>query len=601
MSTLEHIEIQEMIGLVQSESRSDWRSFISLVKKTNPPLGLFALALILSLLQTGASLLIPWFTKDLINQITGEGIAQGTIIILVVVFLVDLLASGFSIYIISFIGQRVVANLRKLIWQRLLILPIRFFDKNRSGEMISRITNDTTIIMNVISTQVISLLTNFVSIIGSVLILFYLDWQMTLLMVLSIPVIFLVVIPAGRRMRRISRKTQEQMASMTAFLSQMLSEIRLVKAYGMEKREQAQGEGNIEKLFQYGLKEARVQAVLSPVMSITVMGMMVLIVGFGALRVANGTISAGELVAFILYLFQIVFPLGQMAQFITMVQKARGATERISNILHEKAEEYQKELPFSKHSSSIHFHEVRFAYDQDEVLKGISFEIPAGKTTAIVGPSGSGKTTIFSLLERFYEPTGGSIIVDGRPLSDYHLSDWRRMIGYVSQENPILSGSIYENIAYGVDREVSLEEVIKAAKMANAHEFIQQLPQEYETEVGERGLRLSGGQRQRIAIARAFLRDPVYLLLDEATSNLDAESERAVQQGLDQLMKGRTTIVIAHRLSTVVDADQIIVLEQGQITGTGTHEELLESHTLYQTLVQEQFRAAHRLEQQQVK
>ncbi len=601
MSTLEHIEIQEMIGLVQSESRSDWRSFISLVKKTNPPLGLFALALILSLLQTGASLLIPWFTKDLINQITGEGIAQGTIIILVVVFLVDLLASGFSIYIISFIGQRVVANLRKLIWQRLLILPIRFFDKNRSGEMISRITNDTTIIMNVISTQVISLLTNFVSIIGSVLILFYLDWQMTLLMVLSIPVIFLVVIPAGRQIRRISRKTQEQMASMTAFLSQMLSEIRLVKAYGMEKREQAQGEGNIEKLFQYGLKEARVQAVLSPVMSITVMGMMVLIVGFGALRVANGTISAGELVAFILYLFQIVFPLGQMAQFITMVQKARGATERISNILHEKAEEYQKELPFSKHSSSIHFHEVRFAYDQDEVLKGISFEIPAGKTTAIVGPSGSGKTTIFSLLERFYEPTGGSIIVDGRPLSDYHLSDWRRMIGYVSQENPILSGSIYENIAYGVDREVSLEEVIKAAKMANAHEFIQQLPQEYETEVGERGLRLSGGQRQRIAIARAFLRDPVYLLLDEATSNLDAESERAVQQGLDQLMKGRTTIVIAHRLSTVVDADQIIVLEQGQITGTGTHEELLESHTLYQTLVQEQFRAAHRLEQQQVK
>lgn len=601
MSTLEHIEIQEMIGLVQSESRSDWRSFISLVKKTNPPLGLFALALILSLLQTGASLLIPWFTKDLINQITGEGIAQGTIIILVVVFLVDLLASGFSIYIISFIGQRVVANLRKLIWQRLLILPIRFFDKNRSGEMISRITNDTTIIMNVISTQVISLLTNFVSIIGSVLILFYLDWQMTLLMVLSIPVIFLVVIPAGRQIRRISRKTQEQMASMTAFLSQMLSEIRLVKAYGMEKREQAQGEGNIEKLFQYGLKEARVQAVLSPVMSITVMGMMVLIVGFGALRVANGTISAGELVAFILYLFQIVFPLGQMAQFITMVQKARGATERISNILHEKAEEYQRELPFSKHSSSIHFHEVRFAYDQDEVLKGISFEIPAGKTTAIVGPSGSGKTTIFSLLERFYEPTGGSIIVDGRPLSDYHLSDWRRMIGYVSQENPILSGSIYENIAYGVDREVSLEEVIKAAKMANAHEFIQQLPQEYETEVGERGLRLSGGQRQRIAIARAFLRDPVYLLLDEATSNLDAESERAVQQGLDQLMKGRTTIVIAHRLSTVVDADQIIVLEQGQITGTGTHEELLESHTLYQTLVQEQFRAAHRLEQQQVK
>ncbi len=590
-----------MIGLKQSESRSDWRSFISLLKKTEPPLGLFALALVLSFLQTGASLLIPWYTKDLINQITGEGIVQGTIIILVIVFLIDLLASGFSIYITSFIGQRIVANLRKLIWQRLLILPIRFFDKNRSGEMISRITNDTTIIMNVVSTQMISLLTNFVSIIGSIVILFYLDWQMTLLMVLSIPVIFLVVIPAGRRIRRISRKTQEQMASMTAFLSQMLSEIRLVKAYGMEKREQAQGEGDIEKLFKYGLKEARVQAVLAPVMSVTVTGMMVLIVGFGALRVANGILGAGELVAFILYLFQIVFPLGQMAQFITMVQKARGATERVSNILDEKAEEYQKELSFSKHSSSIQFHKVRFAYDQDNVLKGISLEIPTGKTTAIVGPSGSGKTTIFSLLERFYEPTGGSITVDGRPLSSYHLSDWRRMIGYVSQENPILSGSIYENIAYGVDREVSPEEVIKAAKMANAHEFIQQLPQGYETEVGERGLRLSGGQRQRIAIARAFLRDPVYLLLDEATSNLDAESERAVQQGLDQLMKGRTTIVIAHRLSTVVDADQIIVLEQGRITGTGTHEELLKSHLLYQTLVQEQFRAANRLEQPQVK
>lgn len=580
----------------QTNSQSDWRSFASLLKKTEPPLALFLLALLLSLLQTGASLLIPWFTKDLINQVTGSGIVWGTVVVLGAVFIVNLLASGFSIYITSYIGQRIVANLRKLIWEKLLSLPIPFYDQTRSGEMISRITNDTTIIMNVISSQAIALLTSLISVVGSIFVLLYLDWQMTLMMLLSIPLTFLVVIPAGKKMRRISKKTQEKMAGMTSFLSQVLSEIRLVKAYGMEKREQGQGERDIEKLFGFGLKEAKVQAVLGPVMSVTITGMMVLIVGFGALRVADGILGAGELVAFILYLFQIVLPLGQIAQFVTMVQKARGATERVANILNETAESYQRELPYSPSPCSVQFQNVFFAYKKEDVLRDISFVIPPGKTTAIVGPSGSGKTTIFSLLERFYEPTRGFIKVDNQPLSTYDLRDWRRAIGYVSQENPILAGTIYENIAYGVDADVSADEVIRAAKIANAHDFIDQLPQGYNTEVGERGLRLSGGQRQRIAIARAFLRDPIYLLLDEATSNLDAESERAVQQGLDQLMKGRTTVVIAHRLSTVVDADQIIVLEQGRVTGVGSHEELLATHSLYRKLVEEQFRAAASLE-----
>jgi len=574
---------------LKKESKSEWKKFYALIQITEPPLSMMAVAFLLSLLQTGASLVIPWFTKEFIDEITAGTLEQSLIVILIAAFIIQVAASGLSIYLLEFIGHRIVANLRKHIWAKMLSLTIPFFDRTRSGETISRITNDTTIIMNLLSNHVVSFFSSIVAIVGAVVILFYLDWQMTVMMLVVVPFTFLIVIPIGRKMREIAKGMQDKMAELTGFFAAVLSEIRLVKAYNAEEKERKAGYEDIEKLFNFGLKEAKIHAILLPVMSITLTGLMVLIIGYGALRMTKGYISAGELVAFVLYLFQIIMPFSRIASFFTSVQKARGATERIITILEEQSETYHRVLPFKAGSYAINFNNVSFTYQREMVLHHVSFAIPPKKITAIVGPSGSGKTTIFSLIARFYEPNEGAITIDSLQLDSFHLDHWRSNLGYVSQENPLLAGTVRENICYGVKGEVSEEELRQAAEMANAHSFIQELPKGYDTEVGERGIKLSGGQRQRVAIARAFLRDPAFLLLDEATSNLDSSSERIVQKALDELMKDRTTVVIAHRLSTVMGADQIIVLEKGRITGMGTHEELLSTNILYHKLVQEQF------------
>jgi ATP-binding cassette subfamily B protein AbcA/BmrA len=301
--------------------------------------------------------------------------------------------------------------------------------------------------------------------------------------------------------------------------------------------------------------------------------------------------TAGDLVAFILYLFQIVIPMTQLTAFFTEFQKAMGATERIIETLNAPEEDYSTGRALENTSQPIVLDNVTFAYKPGEViLQGVSFAVEPGKVTAIVGPSGSGKTSLFSLLERYYQPTEGVIRLGREPIGNFSLQSWRSQIGYVSQESPLVAGTIRENICYGMERAVSDDELRQAAKMAYADQFIDELPDGYDTEVGERGIKLSGGQRQRIAIARALLRDPKILMLDEATSSLDSKSEFVVQKALNNLMQGRTTLVIAHRLSTVVDADQILFLDKGRITGMGTHEELMRSHEMYREFARQQLR-----------
>jgi ATP-binding cassette, subfamily B, bacterial AbcA/BmrA len=370
-------------------------------------------------------------------------------------------------------------------------------------------------------------------------------------------------------------------------------EIRLVKASNAEALEYQNGQKGIQKLFQFGLKEAKIQALIAPLMSFVMMALLVLILGYGGMRVSSGALTAGALVAFIMYLFQIIMPMAQLASFFTQFQKATGATERIISIL-DSVEEEDAKQPVQNMSQSISVDHLNYSYNNGEqVLKDISFNVEAGKVTAIVGPSGSGKTTLFSLFERFYKPQEGSISIGGTSINDFTLLSWRSQIGYVSQESPIVSGTIRDNICYGIDRDITDEELNQVAKMAYADQFISELPNGYDTEVGERGMKLSGGQRQRIAIARAFLRNPKILMLDEATSSLDSKSEKVVQQALNHLMKGRTTIVIAHRLSTVIGSDQIIFLEKGKITGSGTHKELYNTHSLYREFAEQQL---HKLE-----
>ncbi|WP_249598873.1 ABC transporter ATP-binding protein [Peribacillus frigoritolerans] len=581
------------LHMSEAKKQKGWRQFIRLVQQTKPSKLMIGIALALSLGTTGVALLVPLFTKNLINDFSVSSLNAERITLLVVAIIVQALASGFSIYLLNRIGQSVVAGIRDQLWKKLLVLPVSYFDDHPSGETVSRMTNDTTVVKGLISEHLSNFVTGIISIVGSMIVLFVLDWKMTLLMFTAIPLSVLILMPLGKKMHKISKGMQDETASFTAVLQQVLTEIRLVKASNAEALEYQNGQKGIQKLFQFGLKEAKIQALIAPLMSLVMMALLVLILGYGGMRVSSGALTAGALVAFIMYLFQIIMPMAQLASFFTQFQKATGATERIISIL-DSVEEEDAKQPVQNMSQSISVDHLNYSYNNGEqVLKDISFNVEAGKVTAIVGPSGSGKTTLFSLFERFYKPQEGSISIGGTSINDFTLLSWRSQIGYVSQESPIISGTIRDNICYGIDRDITDEELNQVAKMAYADQFISELPNGYDTEVGERGMKLSGGQRQRIAIARAFLRNPKILMLDEATSSLDSKSEKVVQQALNHLMKGRTTIVIAHRLSTVIGSDQIIFLEKGKITGSGTHKELYNTHSLYREFAEQQL---HKLE-----
>ncbi|MED1723632.1 ABC transporter ATP-binding protein [Brevibacillus parabrevis] len=573
----------------QRPGLGNWRPFYQLIKATKPSKMKLGIALFMSIATTVVSLVIPMFTKDLVDSFTLSTISQGQIALLMIAFVAQAIASGLSIYLLNHVGQSIVAALRERLWKKLLVLPVAYYDNHRTGETISRMTNDTGVVKGLISEHLANFFTGIIAIIGSVATLLYLDWQMTLTMLIAVPLSIAILVPLGRQMYKISKGLQDETASFTTVMNQVLSEVRLVKAQNAEPHEYAAGSRGIGNLFRYGLKEGRVQAMIGPLISFVLMVLLVVIMGYGGMRVATGALSAGELVAFILYLVQIIMPLGQFTQFFTQLQKAMGATERIIATLEEPEEDHETGRILENAALPIQLDKVGFAYENGErILDQVSFTIPAGKVTAIVGPSGSGKTTLFALLERFYQPAEGEIRLGHDPIDTFSLASWRSKIGYVSQESPLIAGTIRENICYGISRPISEAELKQAAAMAYADQFIDELPDGYDTQVGERGVKLSGGQRQRIGIARALLRDPQILMLDEATSSLDSKSEIIVQQALQNLMKGRTTLVIAHRLSTVVDADQIIFLEKGKITGMGTHEQLFESHDMYKELASQQ-------------
>ncbi|KAF6562238.1 ABC transporter ATP-binding protein [Paenibacillus sp. EKM202P] len=564
--------------------------FIKLIASAHPPKAILIIALILTLIQTIAGLIVPMMTKGLIDGLTFSSLNRMVIIGLLGAFVLQAVASAVSIYMLNYAGHKIVANMRKRLWHKILSLPIPYFDRNRSGDTMSRVTNDTSLIMNLITEYLVNLISNVIAIIGGIALLFYLDWVMTLIIMTIVPLTALILFPVGRKMYRISKKQQDEMADLTSVLSQVIGEIRLVKAYGTESREAQAGEDRIYRMFRFGLQESRILALVGPISTFLLTAVLVIILGVGGVRVASGVLTAGDLVAFILLLFQVITPMAQFTTLYSRLQKVVGATERIQTILDHEEEPLGLKQEAAKESRDIVFRDVAFSYTEgEEVLHHANLVIPANRTTAFVGPSGSGKSTLFSLLERFYVPDTGEIRYGDESISSYTLSSWRSKIGYVSQESSMMTGTVRDNITYGLGREADLEEVRRAAMMAYADTFIMDLPQGYDTEVGERGMKLSGGQRQRIAIARALLRSPDILMLDEATSSLDSSSEHEVQKALANLMEGRTTIVIAHRLSTVVHSDQIIVLDKGNVTGAGTHTELLETHQVYRELAQKQF------------
>lgn len=557
----------------------------ALVEGMKWPKWMIGFAFFFSLIETAFGLVVPLLTMDFIDSFTEGGISAWMLAAVALLLIVQAILSGVAFYLMRKIGEYVVAYIRNKVWRHVLGLPVAFFDEEESGELMSRILQDTGVIKSLITDHLITFFTSILTVVGAIAILIYIDWKMTLILLISVPVTLAIMFPIGRMMSKVAKSTQDEVATFSAQLGRVLQNIRLVKYSQSEPKEQLHGEQQVARIYSFYLKEAKLVAVLSPVMTLVMTLVLIVVFGYGGAQVASGALTAGALVAIIFYLIQIIVPFTQMASFFTAYQKTVGATERIKDIL-ERPQETSGGIPLPSEEQDIELRDVTFAYGEKVILDNVSLIIPKGKVTAFVGESGGGKTTLFSMLQRFYQPRDGTILYGDTDIGNIDLKEWRSLFGYVSQESPLMNGTIRDNILYGVDpQSVSDEAMEQALKQANAWEFVSKLEQGLETPVGEGGIKLSGGQRQRIAIARAVIRNPRILLLDEATSSLDTESERLVQQALQSIMKGRTTLVIAHRLSTVQHADQLVVIKDKGVRGTGTHQLLVETNPYYQELV----------------
>ena len=562
-----------------------------LFKRLSWPYGLIIAAVIITSLGSLSGLLVPLFTGRLVDKFSVSSINWGMIAIFGSIFLVNALLSGIGLYLLSKIGEKIIYAIRSLLWEHIIQLKMLFFDKNESGQLMSRLTDDTKVINEFISQKLPNLLPSVLTLIGSLVMLFIMDWKLTLLTFITIPVFILIIVPLGRVMQKISTNTQSEIANFSGLLGRVLTEMRLVKVSNTERLELDNAHTNLKKIYRLGLKQAKISAVVQPISGVVMLLTIAIILGFGALEIGTGAITPGTLIAMIFYVIQLSMPLINLSTLVTDYKKAVGASSRIYEIMQEPIEPTEA-LSESKDVTIIDgelvFEHVDFKYDVKKILEDVSFSIPQGEVSAFVGPSGSGKSTIFNLIERMYDIERGDIKYGNQSIFDIPLSKWRTKIGYVMQSNSMMSGTIRDNILYGINRKVDDEELIEYAKLANCHDFIMQFDEGYDTMVGERGLKLSGGQRQRIDIARSFVKNPDILLLDEATANLDSESELKIQEALETLMEGRTTVVIAHRLSTIKKAGQIVFIDKGEVTGKGTHHELMASHDKYRHFVTSQ-------------
>lgn len=552
-------------------------------------------ALILTALASLVWLIIPLGLRELLDAVFESGNRTMLNRITLGLLLLSLLRTIFSFfgnYLLEWTGERVVTDLRQRVYTHLHSLDLRFFSNQRTGDLTSRLTNDVASVRSAVTSALVDLLTQTLTLAGSVALMLVLNWRLTALVFLVMPAVTIISRVYGEKIRRLSRSIQDQLADTTAVAEEALSAVRVVKAFAREPYESERYRASVETLFNTARHNALITTFFWSFIGTLFFSALVAIFWYGGSEVLAGRLSAGDLVAFIFYAFSISRSVSGLSRLYTTFNSAAGASERLFELLDTVPEirDVPGAIRLPRIEGKVRFENVTFSYDQGiPVLQEIDLVVEPGQTIALVGPSGAGKTTLLNLIPRFFDVTEGRILIDGYDVRRLQLQSLREQIGVVPQDTHLFGDTVSENIRYG-KLDATAAEIDAAARAANAREFILDLPDGYDSRVGERGVKLSGGQRQRIAIARAILKDARILLLDEATSSLDSASEALVQEALERLMKGRTTFIIAHRLSTVQHADRIIVLNRGRIEQVGTHEELIARGGLYRELASLQFR-----------
>lgn len=569
--------------------------YLRILSYIKPYMHRLLFAMVCTIMAAAGNLYIPWIIKDMIDEVLAD--KNGTMLnwiaaSIIAIFIVRGLFWYGQNYLMSYVGQSVIIDIRAAVFKKLQRLSVSFYDKNKTGTIMSYVTNDVNALQSAMVENTIEMITEGFILIGSVVAMIYLDWRLTLFTVCTFPVVLWFMEFLGKKIRKTGGRIQECTADITSVLQESVASARVIKSFVREDYEVDRFDVENKANFRANMKNAQLMATLTPVVELVAAIGVTMIIWYGGNNVINGTITAGSLVAFLTYAVNISNPIKRLTRVIGNIQKALAAAQRVFMIIdmpEEIAESRDaKQLP--EVSGKVEFQNVSFAYnDKGNVITDLSFSVKPGEVIAIVGPSGAGKSTIANLLPRFYDVNKGDIKIDGHSVREVTLDSLREQVGIVPQETMLFNGSVYNNILYG-RLDATKEEIEAAAKAANAHDFIMQLTDGYETKLGDRGVNLSGGQRQRIAIARAILKNPRILILDEATSALDTESERVVQEALDRLMVGRTSFVIAHRLSTVKNADKILVLEKGNLVESGTHDELLALDGLYAHLYKIQYR-----------